>query len=59
MVYGIIPPQRSLLVSWLFSVIPISCLKILFFNILVKMKWDSSGTTNNKVGKNTLAVFGT
>ena len=27
-----LPPQRSLLVSRLFSAIPIPCLKILFFN---------------------------
>jgi len=26
-----LPPQRSLLVSWFFSAIPIPCLKILFF----------------------------
>jgi len=26
-----LPPQRSLLISWLFSAIPIPCLKILFF----------------------------
>jgi len=30
-----LPPQQSPLVSWLFSAIPIPCLKILFFNILV------------------------
>jgi len=28
-----LPPQWSLLVSWLFSVIPIPCLKILFFTM--------------------------
>ena len=26
-----LPPQQSFLVSWLFSVIPIPCLKFLFF----------------------------
>ena len=30
-----LPPQRSLLVFWLFSAIPIPCLKILFFIVLV------------------------
>jgi len=30
-----LPPQRSLLVTWLFSVIPILILKFSFFNALV------------------------
>ena len=38
-----LPPQRSLLVSWLFSAISIPCLKILFFIILVVLIWSPEG----------------
>ena len=41
-------PQQSLLVSRLFSVIPISCLKILFFNILILLKLTEKHITTNK-----------
>ena len=45
-----LPPQQSLLVSWLFSAIPISCLIILFFNIL--FYWCFNAHSRNLYGCN-------
>jgi len=47
-----LPPQRSLLVSWLFSAIPIPCLKILFFHH--SSYTYTSNTYHNKMQKQTL-----